>query len=90
MRPIPYTRADVKSDMARIAKMKDEDIDFLDIPETTAEFWKNAYIVIPGGKAPVSLRLDRDVLDWFKTLGRGYQTRINAVLRAYMISQTRP
>jgi uncharacterized protein (DUF4415 family) len=35
-------------------------------------------------KAAVSLRLDADVLDWFKTRGAGYQTRINAVLRAYM------
>jgi uncharacterized protein (DUF4415 family) len=35
-------------------------------------------------KAAISLRLDAEVLDWFKARGRGYQTRINAVLRAYM------
>ena len=39
---------------------------------------------MPKRKVPVSLRLDRDVVDWFKSRGRGYQSRINAVLRSYM------
>ena len=46
--------------------------------------WANAQLVMPEPKIPVSIRLDPDVLNFFKSQGRGYQTRINAVLRAYM------
>ena len=49
--------------------------------------WDSAVLVIPEPKKPVSLRLDQDVLDFFKSQGKGYQTRINAVLRAYMDAQ---
>ena len=51
---------------------------------TDAAFWNTAKLVMPERKVPVSLRLDRDVVDWFKSRGRGYQSRINAVLRSYM------
>jgi len=54
-----------------------------DNPPLTAEFWKNARVVYPKGKHPVTLRLDSDILTWFR-LKKGYQTEINAVLRAYM------
>lgn len=46
--------------------------------------WSKAVLVVPRPKQPVSLRVDQDVLDFFKSEGRGYQTRMNAVLRAYM------
>ena len=46
--------------------------------------WSEAVLVIPEAKKPVSLRLDPDILAHFKAQGPGYQTRINAVLRAYM------
>ena len=46
-------------------------------------------IVLPQPKASVSIRLDQEVLDWFKAQGKGYQTRINALLRAYMEAQTK-
>ena len=49
--------------------------------------WDNARLVIPEPKRAVSLRLDADVLDFFKAQGKGYQTRMNAVLRAYMEAQ---
>ncbi len=49
--------------------------------------WSKATVVIPPAKAAISLRLDTDVLAWFKAQGRGYQTRINAVLRSYMEAQ---
>jgi uncharacterized protein (DUF4415 family) len=68
--------------------MRDEDIDFSDIPEVTPEMFARA--IIRHNLKPVSkkelltLRVDRDVLAWFKAQGRGYQTRINALLRAYM------
>jgi len=46
--------------------------------------WSQAKVVIPPSKQAISVRIDRDVLDFFKFQGRGYQTRINAVLRSYM------
>jgi uncharacterized protein (DUF4415 family) len=50
---------------------------------TNEEFWKNATVVLPRPKAAVTIRLDADLLDWFRRQ-KGYQTRINAILRAYM------
>jgi uncharacterized protein (DUF4415 family) len=78
-----------KSDWARVDAMTDEEIeaqmrddpdwaDFMDID------WSEATIVYPVPKNPVSIRLDKDVIDFFKAQGKGYQTRINAVLRHYM------
>jgi uncharacterized protein (DUF4415 family) len=45
--------------------------------------WTNAHLTLPPGKEPVTLRLDRDVLKWLRSQGKGYQTRINQVLRAW-------
>jgi uncharacterized protein (DUF4415 family) len=46
--------------------------------------WSKAKIYYPKGKLPVSLRVDADVFAFFKSIGRGYQTRMNAVLRSYV------
>jgi len=46
--------------------------------------WRNARALMPPGKKSVHLRVDADVLAWFKAQGRGYLTRMNAVLRSYM------
>lgn len=74
--------------LKEIAAIRDEDIDLSDIPEATEEFWKNARVVWPkAAKDPLSLRLDADIVAWFKAQGRGYQTRINAVLRSYVEAQ---
>ena len=55
-----------------------------------AEFWDNARVVMPPpNKASVHLRLDADVLDWFRDQGRGHLTRMNAVLRSYMEARKR-
>jgi uncharacterized protein (DUF4415 family) len=67
--------------------MRDADIDFSDSPEITPDMFASA-MVMRGGhpvyrKTQLTLRVDRDVVDWFKAQGRGYQTRINALLRAY-------
>lgn len=51
--------------------------------------WEGAKPVELVQKKPVSIRLDEDLLDFFKSQGKGYQTRINAVLRAYMEAQKR-
>ena len=72
-----------RTDWARIDAMRDEDIDRADIPELDESFFKNAVIRLPEKKVPVTIRLDREVLEWFKAQGKGYQSRINALLKAY-------
>src|SRR4051794_32787885 len=75
------------TDHARLDAMTDADIAraVADDPDAAplATDWTEARLVIPPGKEAVTLRLDRDMLGWFKQHGRGYQTRINAVLRAF-------
>jgi len=80
---------DSRTDWERLEKMSDSDIDFSDIPELDADFFRNAKVRMPRTKKAVSIRLDQDVLAWFKKQGRGYQTRVNAVLRTYMQAHTR-
>tara|TARA_R110002072_G_scaffold103657_4_gene227424 strand:- start:560 stop:910 length:351 start_codon:yes stop_codon:yes gene_type:complete len=48
------------------------------------DLWKNAKVVLPVSKKAISIRIDEDVLEYFKTIGPGYQSRMNAVLRSYM------
>ena len=72
--------------------MTEEEIDAAarsdpDAQPTTEEDWAEAVVILPGPKQLVCLRIDRDILDWFRGQGRGYQTRMNAVLRAYMAAQ---
>ena len=64
--------------------MSDSDIDLSEVPELTEDFFKNAKVIMPETKKAVSIRLDSDVLSFFKHEGRGYQTKINAILRTYM------
>ncbi|MBI4643451.1 MAG: BrnA antitoxin family protein [Deltaproteobacteria bacterium] len=73
-----------KTDWARVDAMEDRDIDFSDTPELDADFFSRAVLRLPEPKAVVTMRLDREVLEWFKAQGRGYQTRINSLLKAYM------
>ena len=72
------------TDWKRLRRMKDEDIDVSDIPPLGEAFFRNAVLRMPENKRAVSLRLDSDVLDWFKRQGQGYQTKINSVLRLYV------
>ncbi len=69
--------------MKNVDEIDDNDIDYTDIPELDESFWANVIIEYPERKKPVTLRLDADVLEWFKSTGKGYQTRINAVLRSF-------
>lgn len=55
-----------------------------DIIPTDEDFWQNAKLVTPQRKPTITIRLDPDVLAWLKEQGKGYQTRINAILRTYM------
>ena len=70
-----------------IAQIEDSDIDFSDIPELDADFWNNAEIIQPDTTQPVTLRIKKSVLEYFKAGGKGYQTRINAALESYVQAQ---
>ncbi|MBL0935298.1 MAG: BrnA antitoxin family protein [Rhizobiaceae bacterium] len=76
--------------LKELAARRDDQIDYSDIPELGADFWKNARIVEPATtKQQLTIRIDTDVLDWFRARGKGYQSRMNAVLRAYVDAQDR-
>ncbi len=77
-----------KERLAEIAAMPDERIDTSDIPELDESFFEKARLVLPAGaaKKTVTLRMDEDVLEWFRSHGKGHLTRMNAVLRAYMLA----
>ncbi|MFT4581310.1 MAG: hypothetical protein ACI915_002072 [Gammaproteobacteria bacterium] len=71
------------AELKKLLAMKDSDIDYSDIPELDAEFFATAEVVMPPEKKHLSIRIDADVLEWMKGQGKGYQSRINAILRAY-------
>lgn len=77
-----------KTDWKRLDALKDEDIDYSDIPKQGREFFEEA-VLWPGPKQQITLRLDPDVLAFFRKQGKRYQTRINAVLRKYVEVQKR-
>ena len=77
----------IKSDLARIDRVRDKDIDYSDLPPLDKTFLKKATTTWPPAKKQLTIRLDADVLDWLKGHGRGYQTRINRILRVVMESQ---
>lgn len=70
-----------------LKSMADKNIDYSEIPELDKEFFKNALVELPKEKKAISLRVDTDVLKWFKSQGENYQTRMNAILRAFMRSR---
>ena len=67
--------------------MEDSEIDYSDIPPLDEKFFAKAMLVSLPGKQQLTIRLDADVLHWLRSKGRGYQTRINRILRAAMESQ---
>lgn len=83
-----------KTDWKRIDAVRDEDIDFSDNPEWTPEDFAKAVVRVGFKPVPpkeqITLRVDADVLEWFRARGAGYQTQINALLRAYMNEHLRP
>ena len=76
-------RKSITSDLKKLDKMRDKDIDYSDIPELDDSFFKKEMIKLPQKKDSITLRIDHDVLEFFKHQGRGYQTLINAVLKTY-------
>ena len=85
----PSKKRSSGTDWKRIDSMSDADIDTSEIGPLDDEFFANAELRLPKRKESVTLRLDGDVLEWFRADGRGYQTRINAVLKLYVESQKR-
>jgi uncharacterized protein (DUF4415 family) len=83
-----------KTDWARVDKLTDEDIAKAVANDPDAApidiDWSDAVLVIPARKKAISIRVDEDVLDYFKSQGEGYQRRINAVLRSYMQQKAKP
>jgi len=78
-----------KTDWERLRKLTDEEIDAsIENDPDWAEFkdidWSKAVLIVPPKKKAISIRVDKDVLDYFKKQGVGYQRRMNAVLRSYM------
>ena len=71
----------------QIDALKDEDLDFSEIPELDETFWQQAKLVEPDRTEQISLRIRRSVIQWFKRPGKGYQTRINRVLETYVQAQ---
>lgn len=76
-----------RADLARLRRTSEAEITRTappELPDLGAEFWAGAVPVVPGPKTPISLRIDDDVLAWFRETGPRYQSRMNAVLRSYM------
>ncbi len=87
----PSRRADVpprgRADLGRLRRMTEREIERTSPPELADlpdDFWSEAEVVVAPLKQAISLRVDQDVLDWFREQGPRYQTRMNAVLRTYV------
>jgi uncharacterized protein (DUF4415 family) len=74
----------IKTDLEALRAMTDDEIDYSDIPAMDEEFLNSAdWFVEAPEKELISIRIDRPVLEFYRGFGKGYQTRMNAVLRAY-------
>src|SRR5437763_3505725 len=90
---IVIARSESRTDWARVKAMPQEEVERLADEEDgpLPEGWENTIVIggLPPRKRDVHIRLDADVLDWFRAQGKGYQTRINAVLRAFVEARRR-
>ena len=82
----------LRQQLTALSAMPDSDIDLSDIPETTPQQWLDAsrgqfYRPI---KKQLTVRIDSDVLEWLKSQGKGYQSRLNKILRTAMIDDVHP
>ena len=88
MRKVPKS---VRKELAELAAKPESEIDFSDLPATTERDWRGAergrfYRPV---KRQLTVRIDADVLEWLKSNGRGYQSRLNSILRAAMLGTLR-
>ena len=85
---LPPLTEQQKAELAALASLPDQEIDYSDIPPLSEAFWQNA---VRGGlykptKTSTTIRIDADVLAWLRSQGKGYQSRINAILRREMLA----
>ncbi|MEW6262684.1 MAG: BrnA antitoxin family protein [Thermodesulfobacteriota bacterium] len=77
-----------ETDWPRVDAMKDQDMDLTDSPEMGTDFFRRAKVVLPAPKERITIRLDREIVDYFRGRseeeGGGYQSWINAVLKRYV------
>jgi uncharacterized protein (DUF4415 family) len=85
---LPPLSAEQTAELAALARRDDSAIDYSDIPPLTEDFWNQAVRgrFYKPTKTSTTIRLDADVLAWFRAQGKGYQTRINAILRREMLA----
>ena len=69
--------------LEELADLADDSIDYSDIPELDEAFWRGAKLVEPEGTQQITLRVKKSVIEAYKSTGKGYQTRMNAVLESY-------
>lgn len=84
---LPALTAQRRAELEALAKMPDASIDYSDIPPLTDAFWQNAVSnpFYKPTKTHATVRVDSDVMAWLKSQGKGYQTRLNAILRKAML-----
>ena len=85
---LPPLTEEQKAELAALAARPESEIDYSDIPPLTEQFWKNAVRgrFYKPTKTSTTVRIDTDVLAWLKSQGKGYQSRINAILRREMLA----
>jgi uncharacterized protein (DUF4415 family) len=83
------TKKESRTNWRKLAALPQDKIDTSEVPELDEDFFREATLRLPQARQLVSIRIDRDVLDWFKQQGKGYQTKINAVLQAYVRAHRR-
>ena len=88
-RKAPVVTDEQKARLGALASLTDDQIDYSDIPSRPDALWVKA-VTFPQKKKQITLRLDGDVLDFFRKTGSGYQSRINAVLRTYVDARKTP
>ena len=87
-----YRLAESQTDWARLDAMSEAEVERLaaeDMAELgiAPDWMEHTRVIFPRSKERVTVRLDHDIVDWLKAQGKGYQTRINAILRAYVEAQ---
>ncbi len=81
---MPAKQRAIRSDLKKVDRVREERINYGDIPELDDAVFAQPLVEWPPKKETITMRVDADVLDWFRGQGSGYQTRINRVLRHYM------
>ena len=76
-----------KKRLSEIAAIKESDINYSDIPELDDTFWANAELKMPQSKDKITVRIDHNIVEWLKSQGTGYQSKMNSILRQFMLAK---